>query len=391
MPVIIEFSRHIGTYISAKFVSNSTENIKYKGIDEMKLKYKGLLVIFILFVIIVRCTWGKIIVEEENVNQGLVTTVDNGYDKEEKIKESDIDSKESNTFESSNGEQKIARDSGGVGINPERTYEDHFVFPYDKISFTEDSIFDLIKASYKKMNFYGEFENGDTETYDYYKEKFYLLLNGNVSFTYNNNAEFTYPITKGELYINDYYQLGKHMTEELESFQYYFFDMDEDGSPELCIVNPMNSAVPIFKYVKKLDKFILWYEIPPSYKRLSGSRKIRENEDGLNYFLCNYDENGRIESRLFFFSMSDYNKEEADWNNIYMAGLPVYTNGKEQLIISDEIKMKGYFSEAQQMYFYRLKKEQCDQLVRSFGKAENQAIAQLDEVTYTYEELFGEY
>jgi hypothetical protein len=367
--------------------------------SNMKLRYKVIMtIVLIVFIFIAIYNLNTINMREDNKNIESVGTVIKINDDVEQKQESHIDSEESNeitsdkdkTSTTKESERKEITEVKNVGIDPKKSFGSHYDFPYDKIPFTDDDIFEIIKDSYAKVNFYGEFKKGDMGTYNYYKKKFYQLLNSEVYFVYNKKTDFSYPIPDGKLFINDLLEVKN--VEDLKNYQYYFFDfdMDKDSAPELCISDG-DRFVDIFKYLKDEDKFVLWYEIPPSHGRLSGSRKMRSSGDGVNQAFYVYDENGTEECRLYFYSKGEYNEKKANWDDIYMAGVPVYADREGPIKISDAVKKKGYFSEAHQMYFYRLKKEQYEQLEKSFYDAEDQAVEELEKVTYTYEELFGEY
>lgn len=139
------------------------------------------------------------------------------------------------------------------------------------------------------------------------------------------------------------------------------------------------------------DIYMLWYEIDTSYLKLSGSNKVRWSGDGENQLFYNLNNYGLVESSIFFYCIPEYIESKAEYDVTYMAGLPYSKNGDELIKISDNIKRQGYFSKDKQMYFYRLREEQYEQLEKRFYEAENQAIEKLEEVTYTYEELFGIY
>jgi len=65
-----------------------------------------------------------------------------------------------------------------------------------------------------------------------------------------------------------------------EKYSYYFFDMDEDGTPELCISDG-TKFMYVFKYKPSTDKFILWGNLDTTWLRLLGSLKVYYQRPGL--------------------------------------------------------------------------------------------------------------
>ena len=150
---------------------------------------------------------------------------------------------------------------------------------YNDVDFIDDEMFGIIKDSYSKIDFVGEFKKGDTSAYDFYKEQYLRLL--------KCEAPFFDRQTQKEHFINEfgemnYTHIGPHLIYNLEysdiydpaNYIYYFFDMDGDGMPELCVTNEVR-FVYIMKYIPETASFILWHEIPPSMTVLMGSGKLR--------------------------------------------------------------------------------------------------------------------
>ena len=107
---------------------------------------------------------------------------------------------------------------------------------------------------------------GDKENNRIYLEKFYLLLEEDVSFTLFETKKKADRRGEEKFYLSDYGELDTHSTElpfVLEDYLYYFFDMSGDGIPELCITpkDYGNQFVYIFQYKKETDEIILWHEL----------------------------------------------------------------------------------------------------------------------------------
>lgn len=145
------------------------------------------------------------------------------------------------------------------------------------ISFIDEKNYRVIKEAYKEIDFYGEFKKGNIEKYDIYKEQYLKLVRGEVPFF--DKA------TDKEYYIYEFnemdYTYGRNLIKEGEytnvydpnDYVYYFFDMDDDGLPELSISNEIR-FIYIFKYNPNSSRFTLWHEIPTTWIRLMGTKKL---------------------------------------------------------------------------------------------------------------------
>lgn len=69
---------------------------------------------------------------------------------------------------------------------------------------------------------------------------------------------------------------------------------------------------------------------------------------------------------------------------------PKYADGREQISMTEEMLKQGYYGEMEDSFFFRVTQEQYEELTKSFLQAKEEAKENLKEVTYTYEELFGE-
>jgi len=168
--------------------------------------------------------------------------------------------------------------------------------------------------------------------------------------------------------------------------------MDEDGTPELCI-NGEFSFTYIYKYLADEDKFILWHELYPSNYQLNGSGKIRweglgSSRSGEVFYKLNKD--GEEEYTVFFFSKTNRNSTTEQLEEIYMVGLPWYSNKENQVEITEDMKMQSYFDESHEIYYFRVTEEQYNNLTDDYREAKKIAREKIKEVTYTYDELFSD-
>lgn len=266
-----------------------------------------------------------------------------------------------------------------------RVYDNDSDFPLDEIIFSDHDAFTLLKNSYKDIDFYGDFEPGNLELYDYFKLNFWRLINNEVPFIRKTTGEKIYLKEFNELYSDSTHKFNP------DNYLYHFFDMNEDGNPELFIKDYLSNTF-IFDYNSDSDEFTLIHELCPSYYQLNGSNKIRwEGAGGSRNFrvFYKYNELNEEEYSVYFFSAPNYNEILGESESVYMAGLPHYTNRCEKIIIPDNIKKQAYFTKSHGIYYFRITEEQYVDLTSDYYKATRLAKERLENITYTYNELFA--
>lgn len=250
-----------------------------------------------------------------------------------------------------------------------------------EIPFVTEETFERIKAAYDEVDFYGEFERGSTECYDFYREKFYQLVKNEVTFTDRETDE--------EYYIKDYGYIERisewNLIYDANALSYLFFDMNGDDAPELVITDQCD-FIYIFQYDAKSDRFYLWYEpMDSTWYGLNGSRKVRWMYLNVpsGYSFYQLDEQGEEECRTFlFFNPISENV------SICMVLLPEYA-GKE-VMLTDAMRQQGCYVQTEGNWYFRVTEEQFDELMESYLDAEEQSGKKQEEVTFTYKELFGD-
>lgn len=276
--------------------------------------------------------------------------------------------------ETSNDKQKL------------RTYKSSYDFPLKEIILSDNVACEFLKKAYECVDFYGSFEKGDLETYEYYKQNFLRLLNNEIPFIRKKTGD--------EIYVYEFDKLksaDNTTSFTSDNYQYQFFDMDEDGTPELCIEESYNSTY-IFKYISDKDEFLLLHELEPSYYQLNGSNKIRWDGTGGSrdgHVFYRMDGEGKEEYAAYFFSKGIRNEETDELEDICMIGLPHYINKNEENNLPEDIKKQAYFDESHEIYYFRVSEEQYNDLSNGYWNAANLAKENIKDVTYNYYELFG--
>lgn len=96
------------------------------------------------------------------------------------------------------------------------------------LPYVDETVFKIIKAAYAKVDFEGEFDKGNPDTYEEYREIFQRLVCNEVTYLDIQTGE--------EVYLKDCALFGYlSATMEMKSSEYIFFDIEGDGSQELCI------------------------------------------------------------------------------------------------------------------------------------------------------------
>lgn len=254
-------------------------------------------------------------------------------------------------------------------------------FPYEEIEPCSVSTYEILKEEYEKIDFSCEFQSGNLKIYDSYKKIYKRLL--------ENEIEFIIPQTGEKYYLKEYKDIIPFREEKehynVENYIYYFFDMDENGAPELCITD-IYSFISIFKYDSQSEQIILWTSLKSSYYSLLGSRSYGWTPDGVNYGFYRTDESGTEIYSVSFYEREYYDEKTDQGAMAYMVGLPEYADLDEQIRILETMKSQAYMVSGR--YYFRITEEQYLELTKDYFETEHTAKENLKRVTYTYDELF---
>ncbi len=319
-----------------------------------------------------------------NINNEQMKSIDNAqYNNELNI--SDLNDTKNNKIDNTIESYVVASDVKDE-VKNKHTYKRWDYFPYHSgIQFANEDIFKAIKKAFANIDFYGEFKKGNMDVYDFYKEKYKQFITNEVAFFDKEENK--------ELYLGDLSLIGhsyqnKSLDDCLKEYSYIFFDMDEDGAPELCITDI--TFCYVFKYIPDKNEFILWLKLESTYYGLIGTKKTYWNRLGDNHAFYKYDESGKDEYTVHFFMYYITNEITEEPEIIHMVALPYYENKEEQVIITEDMRIQGYFDETLQVYYFRVTEEQYEELTKDYMESLTLAQKNIKEVTFTYEELFGE-
>lgn len=255
-----------------------------------------------------------------------------------------------------------------------------FYYSTEEISYVDEETFELIRQAYDEVDYSAEFAKGNSEVYEEYKQKFRSLIQNEVPFLDKETGK--------ELYIKDWMELhGLIVLQDFKApytYRYYFFDMNGDGAPELCVEDVVGL---VFAYDPDTDQCILWTWL--NGKDIVGTRTAVWNPeyDTDIYEFFRLDLYGNVELDTLFWA--EY--EDLYHDDINMVMFPNYADREKRWEITDEMKKQGVFEESSGQWFFRITVEQFEELAKPYMEARQLARERSREESYTYYELFGEY
>ena len=272
-------------------------------------------------------------------------------------------------------------EQAGDRMQEERyTYEELFgeyeTSASDSVDYVDEELYAEIKGIYKSIDFTPSFDPGDVTKYGLYKEKFKEFMNGERTVRFKETGEEQYIYEMAEFRMD--FEPGEY---DAGKYCYYFFDINGDEDPELCVTNKAR-FVYAFQYNEEQDQIVLWKEYISSTISLMGTQKLAFG-GWLGEGMIRLDENGDYVYSILF-KVEGGRRYQNDIEEYgYLVSLPEYIE-----LRNDMIEEAIYF-EADEGYFFRVTEEQFEELTKDYYEARKAMSAALDEVTYTYTELFG--
>lgn len=330
----------------------------------MKVFKKKILWMFLLIMIMipVACSNRKINKENESFDEETENTVSSQKvsSKEESIP---ISSESNKTSEDEPIEYLIQKSS-------ESKLED--------ISYIDEDIYSALSKIISAIDFYGTFDNEDIVDSKSILKKYYKVVVGETP--YINKAK------EKEGFEGEFDSIIPN------ECVYYYFDMDKDGIPEL-IVSDQQRYEYIFKYDTNNNEIML-ISVLRTTSQLLGGNKISywQGGVGLTYGFYELYNSGERKSEIRFYTAAYLNSRTQQEDEIYMVGFPEDSKDIEILkMFVQNGKIEVYFDELTETYYFRITEEQYNQLAKDYFKSRMEAEENIKEVTYSFEELFGEF
>ena len=247
----------------------------------------------------------------------------------------------------------------------------------------DEGLYLYIKGVYDEIDWDVQFLPGDESKYDLYREQFIKLLKEEI------------PIVDKETgYETTFSQFGEIESDTFDSgydpnnYKYYYYDVDGDGTPELGVTsNEMYNQrfVYIFKYEEDTDRVVVWDEYCHGMA-LMGTGKFQWwawNQDGMK----GLDQNGDYIYLARFKVDGGKRYENAGDDGYdgwaYFLALPDYVE------LEDWMLAQATYDDREKTYFFRITKEQNEELFGRYLDAAKEAYDKKEDVAYTYEELLN--
>ena len=242
---------------------------------------------------------------------------------------------------------------------------DHFP---DLMVFAEPEEVELIQDIYNEIGFTAEYKEGNEEIREFYRKKYERLLREGL-IVYRKDGESSIMEVR--------YDLKELVT---NSPDMYFFEMDEDGAPELCIADTAGTFV--CKYDPETDGYVSWYDNITSGGCILGSRKMGYTHNDDEEYLFQMDEDGQNEIVIEYAALI--------WPNRYIVSVPGYEERLRSGQIPESMKKKLYYDEYEREYFIRVTKEQYKDLIKGLHDARKQAEEHTVPLSYFIEDIENE-
>ena len=246
--------------------------------------------------------------------------------------------------------------------------------------YVDEELYLCIKEVFDEIDWDVQYLLGDESKYDLYREQFIKLLKEEISVVDDRGYETTLS-QFGEIQFDTNYP-----DYDPNHYNYYFYDVDGDGTPELGMTNNQR-FVYIFKYEETTDKVVMW-DVYYYGMAIMGTGKFHwwaRNQHGLK----GLDQNGDYIYLARFKADGGRKYENAGDDGYdgwaYFVALPNYVELEEWMLEQATYKDDPYEAN----YFFRVTKEQFDELDERFDEAFYESQRKKEDVTYTYEELLN--
>lgn len=241
---------------------------------------------------------------------------------------------------------------------------------YKNIKFIKNETFEKIKNIFTSKEFSGEFKYMDLNKNIYYREKYLEVLKMKKEYIEDNYEEI----------------FDEKESNNKEKILYHFFDINNDNIPELIVNNkPYSTDIFTFDLKSKRVKKVISLS---SGAEFFGGNKVYLWDGGIGFFE-NYfkiDNSGNFISTIIFYSAGSIDED------LYTIGAWDDSIEFNQLkMIAKENNENLYYNQIRGVYCFRITEEQSDELMKPYLKIRKKAEENIKKVTYTYDELFGEF
>ena len=244
--------------------------------------------------------------------------------------------------------------------------------------FIDKELYLYIKGVYEAVDRDIQFLSGDESKRNFYKDQFIKLLKEEIPVADEERGYETTLSHFGEIEWDVNYPGYAP-----EHYNYYFYDVDGDGTPELGLTDN-ERFVYVFKYKEETDKMVIWDEYYLGIS-LMGTGKFHWSGASGDWGIMGLDQNGDY-IFLVRFRVEGSSKYEGDGDDgrAYFVALPDYVEIEDWMLSQATFKNVIY-----ENFFFRVTKEQYDELEGQYLRTVQEAYREAEKVIYTYDELLN--
>lgn len=244
----------------------------------------------------------------------------------------------------------------------------------NELDFVNEDVFIDINKIFEEVEWYTDFNKGDSEKYDLYLSKYaeLILLKRPYKSEIDGNVQMIEELLKTP-------DAGDVFSVHMDSYDYYVYDYDGDGKTELCIKDI--GRIFVFRYDESEDCIYL-VDSMGGNASLGGTGTQYAHGGNTNQLLkietCG-DVIKRREEFTFYLCEGDE----------YLLTLPSYVAREGNYLVTDQMKEQGDLlgNEEGGSYYFKITKEQYTELISYYLDAEEKTNQNIGEVRYQYDEI----
>ena len=260
----------------------------------------------------------------------------------------------------------------------EKVYEGYWELPFSEMTYAQEDTVEMLQNEYGDISFEYRFPAGECK----YKNYFLGLLKNDIHFDeIFEGKEITIDATG--------HFVTKYCTKDMKELYYYLFDMTGDGITDLCISDE-REFIYVISYDEEKKRLNLWNGFDSTWMKLNGTCAARWNREGINQIYYEFEPNGELFRMTGFMEKEFLNKETQTGETAYVVSMPYYEENTDSAEKREMMQDQAYYVKDTGLYYFRVTKEQYEQLTEAYFQAEAEAAQNIKKVRYTYDEVISE-
>ena len=260
----------------------------------------------------------------------------------------------------------------------EKVYEGYWELPFSEMTYAQEDTVEMLQNEYGDISFEYRFPAGECK----YKNYFLGLLKNDIHFDeIFEGKEITIDATG--------HFVTKYCTKDMKELYYYLFDMTGDGITDLCISDE-REFIYVISYDEEKKRLNLWNGFDSTWMKLNGTCVARWNREGINQIYYEFEPNGELFRMTGFMEKEFLNKETQTGETAYVVSMPYYEENTDSAEKREMMQDQAYYVKDTGLYYFRVTKEQYEQLTEAYFQAEAEAAQNIKKVRYTYDEVISE-